>query len=113
MRDALSRGEPFRNWLVVFEDANRPEDIKPYLPSGAGHVLVTSRNPRWSTEVAQAMPIAVFERADSVDLLRRRAPELPVAEADRLAERLDDVPMALELARPPSGPRPGGRSTTT
>ncbi|MBM2618906.1 tetratricopeptide repeat protein [Actinoplanes sp. LDG1-06] len=98
VRDALSRGEPYRNWLVVFTDANRPEDIKPYLPSGAGHVLVTSRNPRWSSEVAQTMPVGVFDRADSVDLLRRRAPELPVAEADRLAERLGDVPMALELA---------------
>ena len=98
VRDTLSRGEPFRNWLVVFEDANRPEDIKPYLPSGAGHVLVISRNPRWSAEVAQVMPIGVFDRADSVDLLRRRAPELLVADAERLAERLGDVPMALELA---------------
>jgi len=98
VRDALSRGEPFRNWLVVFEDANRPEDIRSYLPSGAGHVLVTSRNPRWSAEVAQPVPIGVFDRADSVDLLRHRAADLPVADAERLAERLADVPMALDLA---------------
>ncbi|WP_305789621.1 FxSxx-COOH system tetratricopeptide repeat protein [Symbioplanes lichenis] len=98
VRDALSRGEPYRNWLVVFENANRPEDIKPYLPSGAGHVLVTSRNPRWTSEVAQAVPVAVFDRTDSVDLLRRRAPELSVADAERLAERLGDVPMALDQA---------------
>lgn len=98
VRDALSRGEPYRNWLVVFENANRPEDIKPYLPSGAGHVLVTSRNPRWTSEVAQAVPVAVFDRTDSVDFLRRRAPELPVADAERIAERLGDVPMALDQA---------------
>jgi tetratricopeptide (TPR) repeat protein len=98
VRDALSRGEPFRNWLVVFEDANRPEDIRSYLPSGAGHVLITSRNPRWSAEVAQALPVGVFDRADSVDLLRSRAPELSVADAEKLAECLGDVPMALELA---------------
>ncbi len=98
VRDALSRGEPYRNWLVVFENANRPEDIKPYLPSGAGHVLVTSRNPRWTSEVAQAVPVAVFDRTDSVDFLRRRAPELPAADAERIASRLDDVPMALEQA---------------
>ncbi|HEU4348741.1 MAG TPA: FxSxx-COOH system tetratricopeptide repeat protein [Actinoplanes sp.] len=95
VRDALSRGEPYRNWLVVFENANRPEDIKPYLPSGAGHVLVTSRNPRWRAEIAQAVPVPVFSRADSVDFLRRRSPELSHADADRLAARLDDVPMAL------------------
>ncbi|MEV0895920.1 FxSxx-COOH system tetratricopeptide repeat protein [Actinoplanes sp. NPDC049802] len=98
VRDALSRGEPYRNWLVVFENANRPEDITPYLPSGAGHVLVTSRNPRWTAEVAQALPVPVFSRADSVDLLRSRAPELSPADADRIAARLDDVPMALDLA---------------
>jgi hypothetical protein len=98
VRDALSRGEPYRNWLVVFEDANRPEEIKAYLPSGAGHVLVTSRNPRWPVEVAQSLPIGVFERADSVDLLRRRGPDVGAADAERLAECLDDVPMALDLA---------------
>ncbi|GAA2572054.1 hypothetical protein GCM10010435_53240 [Winogradskya consettensis] len=98
VRDALSRGEPFRNWLVVFENANRPEDIKPYLPSGAGHVLVTSRNPRWTSEVAQAMPVPVFDRTDSVDFLRRRAPELVATDAERLAVHLDDVPMALDQA---------------
>jgi tetratricopeptide (TPR) repeat protein len=98
VRDALSRGEPYRNWLVVFENANRPEDIKAYLPSGAGHVLVTSRNPRWTRDVAQPLPVGVFDRADSVDLVRRRTPELSTADADRLAARLDDVPMALDLA---------------
>jgi tetratricopeptide (TPR) repeat protein len=98
VRDALSRGEPYRNWLVVFENANRPEDIKPYLPSGAGHVLVTSRNPRWTSEVAQAVPVPVFDRADGVDFLRRRSPDLSAPEADRLAGRLEDVPMALDEA---------------
>lgn len=98
VRDALSRGEPYRNWLVVFENANRPEDIKPYLPSGAGHVLVTSRNPRWASEVAQAVPVPVFERPDSVDFLRRRTPELPVEDAERIARHLGDVPIALEQA---------------
>jgi tetratricopeptide (TPR) repeat protein len=98
IRDALSRGEPYRNWLVVFEDANRPEELAPYLPSGAGHVLVISRNPRWSADVAQPLPIGVFDRADSVDLLRHRASDLPVIEAERLADRLGDLPMALDLA---------------
>src|SRR5690349_7198142 len=98
VRDALSRGEPYRNWLVVFENANRPEDIKPYLPSGAGHVLVTSRNPRWTSEIAQAVPVPVFDRTDTVDFLRRRSPELSMADAELLAERLDDVPMALDQA---------------
>src|SRR4051812_28508200 len=106
VRDALSRGEPYRNWLVVFEDANQPDEIKAYLPSGAGHVLMTSRNPEWPAEVAQALPVGVFDRADSVDLLRRRTPELSRDNAERIAERLGDLPMALALAaasRPMTG----------
>jgi tetratricopeptide (TPR) repeat protein len=98
VRDALSRGEPYRNWLVVFENANRPEDIKPYLPSGAGHVLVTSGNPRWTAEAVQAVHVGVFDRGDSVDLLRARTPEVVVRDADRLAAHLRDVPMALDQA---------------
>lgn len=98
VRDALSRGEPYRNWLVVFENANRPEDLKPYLPSGAGHVLVTSRNPRWSSEMTQVVQVDVFDRADSVELLRRRRPGITDTDADRLADRLGDVPMALDQA---------------
>ena len=98
VRDALSRGEPYRNWLVVFENANRPEDITPYLPEGAGHVLVTSRDPGWTSEVTQAVGVPVFSRADGLDFLRRRTPELSTPDADRLATRLADVPMALEQA---------------
>ncbi|BFU46768.1 FxSxx-COOH system tetratricopeptide repeat protein [Krasilnikovia sp. MM14-A1004] len=98
VRDALSRGEPYRNWLVVFENANRPEDITPYLPGGKGHVLVTSRDPRWGSEVARAVPVPVFDRADSVDFLRLRNPELSEVDADRIAARLADVPMALAEA---------------
>ncbi|RZU52252.1 tetratricopeptide repeat protein [Krasilnikovia cinnamomea] len=98
VRDALSRGEPYRDWLVVFENANRPEDITPYLPGGTGHVLVTSRDPRWGSEPAQAVPVPVFDRADSVDFLRLRNPELSELDADRLAARLADVPMALAEA---------------
>ena len=98
VRDALSRGEPYRNWLVVFENADRPEDIMSYLPGGAGHVLVTSGNPGWTAELAQAVEVPVFARADSVDFLRRRRPDLSMPDAERLAARLDDVPMALEQA---------------
>jgi len=98
VRDALSRGEPYRNWLVVFEDANRPDEIKAYLPTGAGHVLVTSRTPEWPAEVAQAMRVGVFDRADSVDLLRHRGSDLNRENAERIAERLGDLPMALALA---------------
>jgi tetratricopeptide (TPR) repeat protein len=84
-------------WLVVFDNADRPEDLRQFLPQGPGHVIVTSRNPRWSG-VARALEVDVFERQESVELLQRRCPELLEGEADQLAEVLGDLPLALEQA---------------
>ena len=84
-------------WLVVFDNADRPEDLRQFLPQGPGHVIVTSRNPRWSS-VARALEVDVFERPESVELLQRRCPELLTEEADQLAEVLGDLPLALEQA---------------
>jgi hypothetical protein len=39
-------------WLLVFDNAENPEDVAPWLPGGAaGHVLITSRMGDW-TEIA-------------------------------------------------------------
>jgi tetratricopeptide (TPR) repeat protein len=84
-------------WLVVFDNADRPEDLRHFLPQGPGHVIVTSRNPRWSA-VARALEVDVFERSESIELLQRRCPGLPEGEANQLAEVLGDLPLALEQA---------------
>ncbi|MEV6603855.1 FxSxx-COOH system tetratricopeptide repeat protein [Kutzneria sp. NPDC051319] len=84
-------------WLLVFDNADDPDDLRPFLPQGDGHVIVTSRNPRWS-EVANAIAVDVFERSESVALLQRRCPALPDDEADQLAAVLGDLPLALEQA---------------
>ena len=34
---------PVRNWLLIFDNADHPKQLEPYLPTGAGHVLITSR----------------------------------------------------------------------
>src|SRR4051812_20358190 len=34
-------------WLLIFDNANYPQDIAGYRPGGAGHVLITSRYPGW------------------------------------------------------------------
>jgi tetratricopeptide (TPR) repeat protein len=84
-------------WLVVFDNADRPEDLRQFLPHGPGHVIVTSRNPRWSS-VARVLEVDVFERRESVQLLQVRCPELSDDEANQLAEVLGDLPLALEQA---------------
>jgi tetratricopeptide (TPR) repeat protein len=84
-------------WLLVFDNADDPEDLRQFLPQGDGHVIVTSRNPRWA-EVANAIEVDVFERSESVALLQRRCAALPDDEAEQLAAVLGDLPLALEQA---------------
>jgi cellulose biosynthesis protein BcsQ len=84
-------------WLLVFDDAESPAAVLPWLPGGSGHVLITSRARGWA-EVAATVEVDVLERAESVALLRGRLPGLSLAEAGRLAEALGDLPLALAQA---------------
>lgn len=96
--DALSVGEPYRRWLLVFDNADQPADVQKFWPRrGAGHILVTSRNPQW-WDVAQPLEVDVFKREESRELLQRRNVDLPAEDADRLAIVLGDLPLAIEQA---------------
>lgn len=94
---ALRQGDPTARWLVVFDNADSPEDIETLLPAGSGDLLITSRNPQWSSLLPN-LDINVFQPDESVELLTRRVPGIPVADAARLAARLGDLPLALEQA---------------
>ena len=85
-------------WLLVFDNAGSPEEIRPYLPQSAtGHVLVTSRDPNWK-EIAFAIPIVVWKREESVEFLCRRTEQTDKATAAELATELGDLPLALDQA---------------
>jgi tetratricopeptide (TPR) repeat protein len=96
--DALRRGEPYSRWLLIFDNADQPEELLPFIPGGAGDVLITSRNHRWGP-IVETIALDVFERAESIQFLLKRGPRrLSDADADRLAESLGDLPLALEQA---------------
>ncbi|MGW0479568.1 FxSxx-COOH system tetratricopeptide repeat protein [Nonomuraea sp. NPDC003214] len=99
VRDALQRGDPIENWLLIFDNADEPEEIRDLIPEGGpGHVLITSRNSRWSG-VAQTVPVDVFSKTESVDFLRKRLQRnVEQKEAEHLANELGDLPLALEQA---------------
>jgi tetratricopeptide (TPR) repeat protein len=84
-------------WLLIFDNAEDPAALARYLPGGGGHVLITSRNPGWH-ELATPVGVDVFDRGESITLLRRRAPQLTESEAGRVAEALGDLPLALAQA---------------
>ncbi|WP_432014656.1 FxSxx-COOH system tetratricopeptide repeat protein [Streptomyces cucumeris] len=96
--DALRTGRPCRNWLLVFDNAEELETVRPFFPAGGpGRILVTSRNAQWS-RAARTVEVDVFEREESIELLLRRGPELPRDQADRVADALGDLPLAIEQA---------------
>jgi tetratricopeptide (TPR) repeat protein len=95
--DALRRGEPYNRWLLVVDNADVPEQLLPYLPQTGGHILITSRNQMWSG-YAQTFQVAEFTRDESISLIQRRGRGISHADADRLADRLGDLPLAVEQA---------------
>jgi tetratricopeptide (TPR) repeat protein len=85
-------------WLLVYDNADEPEEVRAFWPRGGnGHIIVTSRNPQWA-EVARSVPVEVFLRTESCELLQRRNPDLSDEDADRLATVLGDLPLAVEQA---------------
>jgi len=84
-------------WLVIFDNAENPDDIVSRVPNGLGHVLITSRNPRWD-EVAQPVLLDVLDRHESVQLLGKHWPSIPPSSSQPLAEALGDLPLALVQA---------------
>jgi tetratricopeptide (TPR) repeat protein len=84
-------------WLLIFDNAEDPAALAGYLPGGGGQVVITSRNPGWH-ELATPVEVDVFDRDESIALLRRRAPQLAESEAGRVAKALGDLPLALAQA---------------
>jgi tetratricopeptide (TPR) repeat protein len=99
VRDALSTGQTgYRNWLLIFDNAENLREVRHYFPTGgAGKILVTSRNPEWE-RVARTLEVDVFTRDESTRFLTAQAPELSLPDAERLAEVLGDLPLAVEQA---------------
>ena len=102
-------------WLLVFDNAEDPPGLEPYLPRGrTGPVLITSRRRDWDG-IASELPVDVLPLGDAVEfLLERTAPgkangpsgerlagDGPGNDADAarsLAQALGCLPLALEQA---------------
>jgi tetratricopeptide (TPR) repeat protein len=84
-------------WLLIFDNASHPQDLREWLPGGDGHVLITSRHRGWS-ELGRTIDLEVFDRAESIALVRSRNQAIRRKEADAIAEELGDLPLALVQA---------------
>ncbi|MEV5315520.1 FxSxx-COOH system tetratricopeptide repeat protein [Streptomyces sp. NPDC052610] len=95
--EALRRGEPYADWLVIFDGCDDAEAVQALLPHGPGHVLVTSRTRGWGryTDLLEVPP---FQRAESVAHLMRGAPHITADQANDIAALFDDVPLPVAHA---------------
>jgi len=89
--------------LVVLDNLESPEALRAWLPRlRPARVLVTARWTDWKADLGVTLhPLGMLARAESLALLRKLAGRLesvPDAELSRLAERLGDLPLALDLA---------------
>ena len=92
------RLEQQRDWLLIFDNAGAPQDLREYLPQGnTGHVLVTSRNPNWA-RVARAVPVRPMPREEAITFLLKRTQQTDTEGARAIAEEVGDLPLALEQA---------------
>ncbi|MGP3953212.1 FxSxx-COOH system tetratricopeptide repeat protein [Streptomyces sp. 7N604] len=97
---ALRCGEPYRRWLLIYDNADRPEDIGELLPQGSGHLLITSRNPVWALRT-DAVDVGVLTLEESVRLLRKHLHAehlLSDTDAERVAHAAGGLPIALVQA---------------
>jgi tetratricopeptide (TPR) repeat protein len=84
-------------WLLVFDNAE-PWSVSGHLPHGGdGHVLVTSRSPLWGG-IAHPEHLDEFDRLQSVAFLLRRTGHIDEEAANRIADTLGNLPLALEQA---------------
>ena len=117
--EALAAGDPYDRWLLIFDDVTQSGMINKYLPSGSGHVIITSRLTEWHKELrTEGIEVREFPLAVSVAFLRKRVPRLDRAfdpdtmecdtpereeekrqrDAERLAATLGNLPLAVEHA---------------
>jgi hypothetical protein len=94
---ALTSGEPYRRWLLIFDNAGAVEQIEPFLQRSMGDVLITSRSAAWPDQFG-SVGVDVFSRAESVALLQSRVGSLSAPDADKVAEALGDLPIAVATA---------------
>lgn len=89
--------------LVMLDNAEDPEPLQEWLPRLQGvRILLTARRAKWPKHLGLKLHrLSVLARGESLELLQKLAPrleEIPEEELDLIADRLGDLPLALDLA---------------
>ncbi len=99
---AKQRIKTHSHCLIIFDNLEKPEAIKEYLPEPEAepHILVTSR---FDQPNFVPVPLDILDSESSIKLLTQEAGQSPTTENELIAtkdiaEQLGGLPLALELA---------------
>ena len=86
--------------LFVFDNVENSDDLRDLIPEGSGVrvVITTTRHLDWDSLGWWPMTVGIFEREQSIALLCERTGETHRDAADRIAELLGDLPVAVAQA---------------
>jgi hypothetical protein len=90
--------EQHDRWLLIFDNAPNPAGIRRFLPrNDRGQLLITSRHPSWRS-IGGSLEVEELSLDEAAGFLLRRTGEGDRSMAERLAEMLGRLPLALEAA---------------
>ena len=86
--------------LFVFDNVENPDDLRDLIPEGAGvrTLITTTRHLDWDGLGWLRLTVGAFDREQSISLLCEHTGDTHREAADRIADALDDVPLAVAQA---------------
>ena len=94
------RSAEVANRLFVFDNVENPDDLKGLIPEGAGvrTLVTTPHHLGWDRLGWLRLTVGAFDREQSVSLLCEHTGDTHREAADRIADVLGDVPVAITQA---------------
>jgi len=86
------------DWLAVYDNAGSREEIREFLPTQGGHILVTTRRQEWA-DVGKNIQVQVFTEEEAIAYLKKTT-GLEGKEVDmaQLVQNLGYLPLAIGQA---------------
>ena len=97
--DQLRSGDA-ADCLFVFDNVENLDDLRDLTPEGGGvrAIITTTRHLDWDSRGWHPITVGVFERDQSITILCERSGDTHREAADRIAEALGDLPVAVTQA---------------
>jgi len=80
--------------LLIFDNAENPNELKRYFPPAEKTILITSRNPHSQWD----LPVPLLSSGDALELLQKITGHSELLSGDTLAKELGYLPLALMQA---------------